>query len=131
MKRASLWRERKNGRAQCLVCRHFCRLLPGEWGLCGVRGCRRINGQAEIFTLVETHAAAVHVDPIEKNRCFITSPGAERSHWERRAAISIAHGVKMPIFHAPLYLHAAAFLQMILLLTIWNNETLSAEKARQ
>ena len=76
MKRASLWRERKNGRAQCLVCRHFCRLLPGEWGLCGVRGCRRINGQAEIFTLVETHATAVHVDPIEKKPLFHYLPGS-------------------------------------------------------
>lgn len=49
---ALLWRALPDKHAQCLLCRHFCRLRAGEWGICGVRGCKAAkDGHPEIFTL--------------------------------------------------------------------------------
>lgn len=75
--KAALWRELPGARAQCLLCRHFCRLRPGEWGICGVRGCAAgENGHAELLTLVDRHAVALHVDPIEKKPLYHYLPGS-------------------------------------------------------
>ncbi len=74
---AALWRELPGARAQCLLCRHFCRLRAGEWGMCGVRGCAAAHdGHVEMFTLVAQHAVALHVDPIEKKPLYHYLPGS-------------------------------------------------------
>ena len=74
---ALLWRALPDKHAQCLLCRHFCRLRTGEWGICGVRGCKAAkDGHPEIFTLVDRRAAALHADPIEKSLCTITFQAA-------------------------------------------------------
>lgn len=64
----------RGGRVQCRLCRHFCRLKPGERGLCGVR-----VGQAEppgLRTLVADGVAARHADPVEKKPLYHYLPGS-------------------------------------------------------
>lgn len=64
----------RDGRTQCRLCRHFCRLKPGERGRCGVRA-----GQAEppgLRTLVADGVAARHVDPVEKKPLYHYLPGS-------------------------------------------------------
>lgn len=74
---ALLWRALPDKHAQCLLCRHFCRLRAGEWGICGVRGCKAAkDGHPEIFTLVDRRAAALHADPIEKKPLYHYLPGS-------------------------------------------------------
>ncbi len=74
---AALWRELPGARVQCLLCRHFCRLHAGEWGICGVRGCAATqDGRVEMFTLVAQHAVALHIDPIEKKPLYHYLPGS-------------------------------------------------------
>lgn len=63
----------RNGTSQCRLCRHFCRLKPGERGRCGVRA-----GQAEapgLRSLVTGGVAAWHVDPVEKKPLYHYLPG--------------------------------------------------------
>lgn len=62
----------KNGRVVCNLCRHYCTILPGRWGICGVR--KNIDGK--LFTFVYEKAIAVHVDPIEKKPLFHVYPGS-------------------------------------------------------
>ncbi|MCH5276239.1 MAG: AmmeMemoRadiSam system radical SAM enzyme [Desulfovibrionaceae bacterium] len=65
----------RSGAHQCLLCRHFCRLRPGERGRCGVRA-----GQAEapgLRSLVTDGVAAWHVDPVEKKPLYHYLPGSK------------------------------------------------------
>lgn len=63
----------RSGANQCRLCRHFCRLKPGERGRCGVRA-----GQAAppgLRSLVTDAVAAWHVDPVEKKPLYHYLPG--------------------------------------------------------
>lgn len=60
------------GIVQCLLCRQFCRLAPGEWGLCGVR----VNQDGKLYTLVDDHVAALNLDPVEKKPLYHFLPGS-------------------------------------------------------
>ena len=69
---AALWKPLGDGRVQCRLCAHFCRLDHGERGRCGVRQC--VSG--ELFTLVYDRAAALNLDPVEKKPLYHFLPGS-------------------------------------------------------
>jgi pyruvate formate lyase activating enzyme len=67
---AAFSRPLKSGGAQCGLCRHFCRLAPGQRGRCGVRVCAEGEGGARLLTLVGGGVAACHADPVEKKPLY-------------------------------------------------------------
>lgn len=60
------------GVLRCLLCRQFCRLAPGDWGLCGVR----VNRDGKLYTLVDATVAALNLDPVEKKPLYHFMPGS-------------------------------------------------------
>ena len=69
---ALLWEPWHGGPAvRCRLCSHFCRVLPGERGLCGVRE----NRDGVLYALTYGYAVAAAVDPIEKKPLFHFLPG--------------------------------------------------------
>ena len=72
MKEAILYDPVENNRVVCRLCRHYCKILPDRWGICGVR--KNIDGK--LFSFVYEKAIAVHVDPIEKKPLFHVYPGS-------------------------------------------------------
>jgi pyruvate formate lyase activating enzyme len=69
---ARLWKPLKDGAAQCRLCSHFCRIGPGERGICAVR----VNVGGELCTLVYDRAAAINIDPVEKKPLYHFHPGS-------------------------------------------------------
>ena len=57
---------------QCRNCAHYCVILPGKRGVCGVR--ENIDGK--LYALNYGKAIACHVDPIEKKPFFHFLPGS-------------------------------------------------------
>ena len=72
MQEAKLWVQSGDDTLQCRACAQFCRLKPGECGICGVR----VNHQGVLYTLVADRVAALNVDPIEKKPLFHFQPGS-------------------------------------------------------
>ena len=74
MKQALLYKpmDRDKGRVQCLACHHFCRMMPGEKGKCGVRE----NHDGTLMTRVYDRVVASAVDPVEKKPIFHLKPGS-------------------------------------------------------
>ncbi len=72
MREAMLYDPAPKGRVICKLCRHYCNIAPGRWGICGVR--KNIDGK--LYTFVYEKAIAVHVDPIEKKPLFHVYPGS-------------------------------------------------------
>jgi pyruvate formate lyase activating enzyme len=72
MNTARFYRQLKDGRVQCLLCPHYCKLHEGERGKCGVR--REMDGRlvSEIYGKV----SAMHFDPIEKKPLYHFHPGS-------------------------------------------------------
>lgn len=73
VKEAMYWQPGDNGRAQCLLCPHGCRVAEGETGRCHVRQC--LHGS--LRTLNYERVAAAHWDPVEKKPLFHFHPGRE------------------------------------------------------
>jgi len=71
MKEAYLYKKLSNQRAQCQNCAHYCLVLPGKRGICGVR--ENIDGK--LYALNYGRTIACHVDPIEKKPFFHFLPG--------------------------------------------------------
>lgn len=67
-----LYRPAEDGRIECLVCAHACRLKDGRLGLCGVR--RRVD--EKLVSLVYGRVVADNIDPIEKKPLFHVLPGS-------------------------------------------------------
>lgn len=67
-----LFRAARDGRLQCMVCAHGCRLKDGQLGLCGVRKRR---GDI-LVSLVYGRLVAENIDPIEKKPLFHVLPGS-------------------------------------------------------
>jgi pyruvate formate lyase activating enzyme len=61
-----------DGRIECDACSHHCKLLEGEYGICGVR---KVENK-ELYLLTYGLAAAINVDPIEKKPMFHFLPGS-------------------------------------------------------
>ena len=72
MIRARFYEPLSDGAVKCLACNHFCTIVPGHTGLCGVRENR--NGQ--LFSLVYDRVVATGADPIEKKPIFHFKPGS-------------------------------------------------------
>ena len=59
-------------KVQCQNCAHYCVILPGERGICGVRE----NIKGKLYALNYGKAIACHIDPIEKKPFFHFLPGS-------------------------------------------------------
>ncbi len=57
---------------ECQACAHFCKIAPGNTGICGVRQ----NRKGKLYSLVYEQAIALNVDPIEKKPFFHFFPGS-------------------------------------------------------
>jgi len=57
---------------QCQNCAHYCLILPGKRGICGVRE----NQNGTLYALNYGKAIACHIDPIEKKPFFHFLPGS-------------------------------------------------------
>ncbi len=69
---AGLFRE-SNGKLECLVCPHNCKLGTGKTGICGVR---KNNGQ-EIELLTYGVISGIALDPVEKKPLYHFFPGSQ------------------------------------------------------
>ena len=72
IKEAMLYEKLDNGKVHCYLCSHHCRILPGKFGICGVRE----NIGAKLHTVVYGDVIAAHVDPIEKKPLYHFFPGS-------------------------------------------------------
>lgn len=72
LKEALYWEPGGNGRVQCLLCPHGCRIADGEVGQCRVR--RNVGGV--LRSLNYARVSSAHLDPIEKKPLFHFHPGA-------------------------------------------------------
>jgi pyruvate formate lyase activating enzyme len=71
IKEAMLWRVLEEGRVECFLCAHRCRVAPAKVGVCGVRE----NRQGQLVTHVYGEVIAAHIDPIEKKPLYHFLPG--------------------------------------------------------
>jgi len=72
MKEALLYKKLKGKRVQCQNCAHYCLVLPGKRGICGVRE----NVDEKLYALNYSKVIAVNIDPIEKKPFFHFLPGS-------------------------------------------------------
>lgn len=72
MKEAILYRRLEDGKVECFLCSHRCRISKDKMGFCGVRQ----NRGGVLYTLVYAKAIASHIDPIEKKPLFHFMPGS-------------------------------------------------------
>jgi pyruvate formate lyase activating enzyme len=73
MKEAYLYKKLSNKRVQCQNCAHYCVILPGKRGVCGVR--ENLNGT--LYALNYGKAIAINIDPIEKKPFYHFLPGSQ------------------------------------------------------
>ncbi len=73
MKESFLYKKLTENKVQCRTCSHFCVLLPGERGKCGVRE----NQNGKLYALNYGKAIAINIDPIEKKPLFHFLPGTQ------------------------------------------------------
>jgi len=71
-KEAVFWQRLGDGRTQCQLCPHQCRLQEGQIGLCRVR--QNVGGV--LHTLNYGRVSSVNLDPIEKKPLFHFYPGS-------------------------------------------------------
>lgn len=67
-----LWQP-KNNKARCEACSHFCVLVPGAKGRCGVR----VNKGGRLHSLVRNKVSVAHMDPVEKKPLYHYRPGTK------------------------------------------------------
>jgi len=72
IKEAMLYEKLEAGNVHCYLCSHRCKILPGRFGICGVR--QNIGGK--LHTTVYGDVIAEHVDPIEKKPLYHFFPGS-------------------------------------------------------
>jgi len=72
MRETYLYKELANKKVQCQNCAHYCTILPGKRGICGVRE----NVDGKLYALNYGKAIACHIDPIEKKPFFHFLPGS-------------------------------------------------------
>lgn len=60
-------------KVQCQNCHHFCIIMEGQVGICGVRQ----NHNGKLYLLAYGKAVAVNIDPIEKKPLFHFLPGSK------------------------------------------------------
>jgi pyruvate formate lyase activating enzyme len=72
MRRALFAQPLGSGQVECRLCPHYCRLAPGQTGLCGVRH----NAGGELLTSSYGRPVLLAVEPIEKKYLFHAFPGS-------------------------------------------------------
>jgi len=72
MKEAYLYKKLPNKKVQCQNCAHYCIILPGKRGICGVRE----NIDDKLYALNYGKTVACHIDPIEKKPFYHFLPGS-------------------------------------------------------
>lgn len=65
------WRSLDDGRVECQICPRYCKLHPGQRGLCFVRG----NAGGEVVLLSYGRSSGFCIDPIEKKPLNHFLPG--------------------------------------------------------
>lgn len=73
MKEALFYKKLTDNRVQCQACNHYCQIVPGNRGICGVRE----NQDGKLYSLVYGKVVAKSVDPIEKKPLFHFLPGTK------------------------------------------------------
>lgn len=71
MREAMLWKPLKGRKVQCHLCSHFCVIMAGKRGKCGVRE----NRDGTLHALTYGKVAALNVDPVEKKPLYHFLPG--------------------------------------------------------
>jgi len=71
-KEAMLYEKDIGNNVRCCLCSHRCRIIPGGFGICGVRQ----NLDGILYTLVYGDVIASHADPIEKKPLYHFLPGS-------------------------------------------------------
>ena len=72
IKEAMLYERLDSGKVRCNLCAHRCKIVPREFGICGVRK----NEDGRLYTEVYGEVIASHVDPIEKKPLYHFLPGS-------------------------------------------------------
>lgn len=70
-RKARYWHKLKDGRVQCDLCQHGCKIKEGRSGLCQVRQ----NEQAVLYAVNYARVASLALDPIEKKPLYHFYPG--------------------------------------------------------
>lgn len=70
---ALFYQKLEDGKVKCLLCPHYCEILPGKRGICWVRE----NQDGVLYSLNYRRLIAVHIDPIEKKPLFHFYPGSQ------------------------------------------------------
>lgn len=71
MKEAKYWYKRNDGRIQCVLCPHHCRMKEGQLGFCK----NRQNIDGALYSTNYGKVSAIHNDPIEKKPLYHFYPG--------------------------------------------------------
>ena len=71
MKECFLYKKLSEKKVRCQNCSHYCVILPGRRGICGVR--ENIDGK--LYALNYKKVVALNIDPIEKKPFFHFLPG--------------------------------------------------------
>lgn len=72
MREAEFWHGTPDGKIQCDLCNHYCRILPGRTGICRVRG----NTGGRLCSLNFGSAVSQAADPVEKKPLNHFMPGS-------------------------------------------------------
>lgn len=72
MQKDYLYQKIDHGKIRCLACNHYCLILEGRTGVCGVRQ----NQNDNLKLLVKNQVVALHIDPIEKKPLYHFLPGS-------------------------------------------------------
>ncbi len=72
-KEAVLWKKINENSIKCLACKHYCQIVKGKTGICGVRA----NIDNKLFLLVKNRPSAIAIDPIEKKPLYHFKPGSK------------------------------------------------------
>ncbi|MFH1854558.1 MAG: AmmeMemoRadiSam system radical SAM enzyme [Candidatus Omnitrophota bacterium] len=72
IKEAMFYESLSGERVRCSLCAHRCEIVPGKFGICGVRK----NQDGKLYTHVYGEVIASHVDPIEKKPLYHFLPGS-------------------------------------------------------
>ena len=73
MKEGVFYKPLRGNRVQCNLCNHRCKILDGEFGICGVR--KNIRGR--LYSLVYGKIITAKIDPVEKKPLFNFLPGSK------------------------------------------------------
>ena len=73
MHNALFWQTAADGKIECGLCPHHCRLVDGKKGLCGIR----LAQGGRLFAAGYGLISGVHNDPIEKKPLYHFHPGAQ------------------------------------------------------